>query len=115
MSKLDDGAIDGFKAAIRGEIVLPADAGYDGARSIWNAMIDRRPAVIVRCAGTADVMRSVTFAREQRLALAVRAAVTTSPAAPCATTGGDRSYRGCGRCASIRARAAPTSIRRATK
>ena len=72
MSKLDDGAIDGLKAAIRGEIVLPADAGYDGARSIWNAMIDRRPAVIVRCAGTADVMRSVTFAREQRLALAVR-------------------------------------------
>ena len=72
MSKIDDSAIDGLKAAIRGEIVLPADAGYDGARSIWNAMIDRRPAVIVRCAGTADVMRSVTFAREQRLALAVR-------------------------------------------
>ncbi|HEX6749137.1 MAG TPA: FAD-binding oxidoreductase [Longimicrobium sp.] len=65
-------AIAELRAAIRGEIVLPGDTGYDEARAVWNAMIDRRPAVIVRCRGAADVRRAVRFARGSGLPLAVR-------------------------------------------
>jgi FAD/FMN-containing dehydrogenase len=53
-------------------VLLPADPGFDEARRIWNAMIDRQPAIIVRCAGVADVRRSVAFARDNGLPLAVR-------------------------------------------
>ena len=65
-------AIDIFKASVRGAVIQPGDPGYDGARTIWNAMIDRRPRLIVQCTGAADVIRSVAFAREQELAIAVR-------------------------------------------
>jgi FAD/FMN-containing dehydrogenase len=57
---------------IRGEILEPGDTGYDEARKVWNATIDRRPAAIVRCRGTADVIHAVKHAREQGLLLAVR-------------------------------------------
>lgn len=59
-------------AGLRGELLRPGTSGYDSARRIWNAMIDRRPALVVRCAGTADVVRSVHFARYHGLALSVR-------------------------------------------
>ena len=65
-------ALDGLRAGLRGTLCLPGQPGYDDARTIWNAMIDRRPAVIVRAAGAADVIRAVGFAREHRLLLAVR-------------------------------------------
>src|SRR5262245_26020553 len=65
-------AIQALKAEIRGETIVPKDAGYHEARAVWNAMIDRRPAVIVRCSGVADVRRAVNFARERRLPLAIR-------------------------------------------
>jgi FAD/FMN-containing dehydrogenase len=64
--------VEAFKATLRGPVLLPGDPGYDEARSIWNGMIDRRPALIVRCAGTADVVAAVGFARENGLPLAVR-------------------------------------------
>jgi FAD/FMN-containing dehydrogenase len=64
--------LSSFLAAIRCTALQPGDAGYDEARGVWNGMIDRRPAVIVRCAGTADVVACVNFAREQGLPLAVR-------------------------------------------
>ena len=48
-------AIENFKAGLRGELLRPGDAGYDDARRIWNGMIDKRPAMIARCAGVADV------------------------------------------------------------
>jgi FAD/FMN-containing dehydrogenase len=64
--------VEAFKATLRGPVLLPGDPGYDEARSIWNGMIDRRPAMIVRCAGTADVVAAVGFARENGLPLAVR-------------------------------------------
>lgn len=54
------------------EVVTPADDGYEVARRIWNGMIDRHPAAIVRCTGVADVMATVHFAREHDLPLAVR-------------------------------------------
>jgi FAD/FMN-containing dehydrogenase len=66
------GDIDGFRASLRGTLLQPADDGYDEARRIWNAMIDRRPAMIVRCAGPADVLASVGFARDHGLPLAIR-------------------------------------------
>jgi FAD/FMN-containing dehydrogenase len=53
-------------------VFLPGDAGFDAARKIWNAMIDRRPSIIVEASGVADVMATVGFAREQNLELAVR-------------------------------------------
>ena len=65
-------ALDGLRAGLRGTLRLPGEPGYDDARTIWNAMIDRRPAVIVRAAGAADVIRAVGFAREHRLLLSVR-------------------------------------------
>jgi FAD/FMN-containing dehydrogenase len=65
-----------FVAALRdgfaGEIVLPGDDGYDSARAVWNGMIDRRPAIVVRPAGVADVVTAVRFARDNELLVAVR-------------------------------------------
>jgi FAD/FMN-containing dehydrogenase len=61
-----------FKESLRGELILAEDAGYDDARSIWNAMIDRRPALIVRCLGVADVVTGVKFAREHGLILSIK-------------------------------------------
>jgi FAD/FMN-containing dehydrogenase len=65
-------ALKALRAGLRGTLCLPGEPGYDDARTIWNAMVDRRPAAIVRAAGTADVMRAVAFAREHRMLLAVR-------------------------------------------
>src|SRR5690606_1392725 len=56
----------------QGDVLLPGDDAYDGARKIWNAMIDKRPAAIARCSSTPDVVRAVNFARDNNLLLAVR-------------------------------------------
>ncbi|MDN4573947.1 FAD-linked oxidase [Pandoraea cepalis] len=72
MVNLSSDAIADLKAGTRGQVLLPADPGFDDARRLWNAMIDRRPAVIVRCKGVADVRRAVAFARDHPLRLAVR-------------------------------------------
>jgi FAD/FMN-containing dehydrogenase len=61
-----------FAQSLRGELIQPSDNGYDEARKLYNAMIDRRPRFIVRCADVADVIASVNFARENKLLLAVR-------------------------------------------
>ena len=61
-----------LRARLRGSLVLPGEEGYDAARSIWNAMIDRRPALVVRCHGAADVLTALRFARDEKLLLAVR-------------------------------------------
>jgi FAD/FMN-containing dehydrogenase len=65
-------ALDELRAAMGERLVLPADPGYDGARRVWNAMIDRRPAAIARCASTEDVVRAVKLARGAGLPLSVR-------------------------------------------
>ena len=69
---LPDETIDGFRAQLIGGLVQKTDAGYDEARKIWNGMIDRKPALIVKCMGTADVVSSVKFAREHNLLTSVR-------------------------------------------
>ena len=57
-------AIDALRAAVRGEVLLPEDDGYDSARAVWNAMVDRRPRLIVRCADTGDVVTAIRTARD---------------------------------------------------
>jgi FAD/FMN-containing dehydrogenase len=69
---LGDATLGELAQALRGELVRPGDPVYDEARSIWNAAHDKKPALIVRCRGVADVLRGVEFARSQGLPLAVR-------------------------------------------
>ncbi|MEX0651185.1 MAG: FAD-dependent oxidoreductase, partial [Actinomycetota bacterium] len=64
--------VEDLRAKVRGDIVTPSDDGYDEARAVYNAMIDRRPAAVVRCRDAGDVMAAVTAARESDLALAIR-------------------------------------------
>jgi FAD/FMN-containing dehydrogenase len=71
-SALDDSVVEAFGARLRGEVIRAGDEGYEGARKVWNGMIDRRPAIIARAASVADVINSVNFARENDLLLAVR-------------------------------------------
>ena len=52
-----------FRRRLRGGLVLPSDAGYEAARKVWNGMVDKSPAIIVYCAGVADVVEAVGFAR----------------------------------------------------
>src|SRR5690348_18443184 len=72
MPTLDWAALEGLIAAIRGDVIQPGDAGYDAARMVYNAMIDKHPALIVRARDVADVIATVNFARDQELLLAVR-------------------------------------------
>src|SRR4029434_64171 len=65
-------ALDALRGGLRGVLCLPGDAGYDEARTIWNAMIDTRPAAIVRVARARDVLQTVRLASQHGLLLAVR-------------------------------------------
>ena len=75
---------DGLAAHLSGQLLCPGDDGYEEARRVWNGMYDRRPALIARCARTADVVAAIGFAREQGLTVAVR--------------GGGHSVQGYGTC-----------------
>jgi FAD/FMN-containing dehydrogenase len=66
--------LDAWKGKVKGKVVAPGDADYDEVRKIWNATIDRRPAAILRCAGSDDVQSGIAFARENGLVLTVRGA-----------------------------------------
>jgi FAD/FMN-containing dehydrogenase len=69
---LDAHSVRELRAALRGLLLLPGEPGYDAARRLFNAMIDRRPAAIARCAGAADVVACVAFARARGLEISVR-------------------------------------------
>jgi FAD/FMN-containing dehydrogenase len=69
---LQEETVQKFKESLRGELIRIGDAGYDDARSIWNAMIDRRPALIASCLGVADIVTCVNFAREHGVTLSVK-------------------------------------------
>ena len=68
----DGSDLEELRTSLRGATLQPGDEGYEEAQRIWNGMIDRHPAVIARCAGPADVMAAVRFARERGLPIAVR-------------------------------------------
>src|SRR3712207_2858749 len=70
--RVTDSALAGLRAALAGEVVTPADAGYDEHRRVWNGSIDRRPAVVARCAGVDDVRTALRFGRDEDLPIAVR-------------------------------------------
>ena len=66
-------AVAALRSKLQGSVALPGEDGYDAARTIWNAMVDRRPGLVVRCLGADDVINSVRLARNERLLVAVRA------------------------------------------
>lgn len=70
--RFDALTIDRFRTSLRGELLGPDDSGYAEARRVWNGRIDRHPDLIARCAGPGDVIAAVNFARERKLAIAVR-------------------------------------------
>jgi len=72
MSPIDKADLDSLKPRLRGQLLLPGEPGYDDSRSVWNAMIDKRPAAIVRCLGVADVVTGVNFAREHAIPLSIK-------------------------------------------
>jgi FAD/FMN-containing dehydrogenase len=74
MMNISKEATENLKSKVKGQIVLPSDPSYDEIRQIWNAMIDRRPALIVRCAEASDVPHAISFARENGLEISIRGA-----------------------------------------
>lgn len=71
-TQIEAAEIEALAGRLRGTVLLPDNAAYDEARSVWNAMIDRKPGLIVRCLGASDVVQAVRFAREHNLLLSVR-------------------------------------------
>src|SRR6476469_1458726 len=71
-SVVGEATVGELQAAVRGSVVRPGDDDYDEARAVWNAAHDKRPALIIRCTGTADVIKGVEFARSQGLPLSFR-------------------------------------------
>ena len=69
---LTEALVEEFQVSLRGPLLQPGDAGYDDARIVWNGMIDRKPALIARCAGVSDVIQAVNFARDNHLLVSVR-------------------------------------------
>jgi len=66
-------SIEALAASLRGEVLLAGSEGYDRTRRVWNALFDKKPALIARCTGAADVQQAVNFARQHQLLTAVRA------------------------------------------
>ena len=69
---LDGSVVDKLARSLRGPLLRCADDGYDAARRVWNGMVDKRPALIARCTGAADVIACVRFAREHDVRISVR-------------------------------------------
>jgi FAD/FMN-containing dehydrogenase len=69
---VEESVVAGLQSQLRGEVLQPGDESYDKARKVWNGMIDKKPALIVRCASADDVVAVVSFARENGILLAVR-------------------------------------------
>src|SRR5918995_6971965 len=69
---LEEEVVQGFATNLRGQLIRSEDDGYDAARAVFNGMVNKRPAIIVRCTGAADVIQGVNFARTHNLLLSVR-------------------------------------------
>ncbi len=74
MNTIQRNNINDFKKSVKGKVILPEDSEYNEARKIWNAMIDRKPGLIVQCKNTEDVIKSIHFARSNQLDLSIRGA-----------------------------------------
>jgi FAD/FMN-containing dehydrogenase len=74
MATLLNEPIETLKTNLKGHVVLPDDPRYDEVREIWNAMIDRRPTVIIQCANADDVSQAILFARNNGLEISIRGA-----------------------------------------
>ena len=70
--KISPDTVTALRSGLRGTVAFPGEDGYDAARTIWNAMIDRRPGLVVRCLGASDVINAVKLARDEKLLVAVR-------------------------------------------
>jgi FAD/FMN-containing dehydrogenase len=72
MTQVLGSALDEFRGMFTGQVIMPTDNAYDTARAVWNAEVDRYPAMIARCLNAADVSAAVIFARQQELEISVR-------------------------------------------
>ena len=79
--QLDDAALKELEGSFRGQLIRPTDRSYDEGRKVWNGSIDRSPALIARCAGVADVIAAVRFAKQTGLVIAVRSGGHSFPGA----------------------------------
>jgi FAD/FMN-containing dehydrogenase len=70
--RISHDVVTSLRSQLRGTVALPGEDGYETARTIWNAMIDKKPGIVVRCVGASDVISAVKFAREENLLIAVR-------------------------------------------
>jgi hypothetical protein len=89
---LGDATLAELRSTITGTVTVPGDPDYETARRTWNYAIDRHPALIMRCTGTADVVAGVQFARSEALPIACVAAGTASQDSPPATTVSSSTY-----------------------
>jgi FAD/FMN-containing dehydrogenase len=76
---LDEAAVQNLAAAMRGPLIQPGDPSYDAARTVYNAMIDKRPALIAQCVDVADVIAAVNFARDNHVLVAIRSGGHNGP------------------------------------
>ena len=76
---ITDEMVDGLRKGLRGDLITSHDDAYETTRRVWNGNIDRRPALIARCAGVADVQRAVDFARTHALRVSVRGGGHSAP------------------------------------
>jgi len=90
MGQLD---IAGLQDGFRGELLRPEDTGYEDARQVWNGSINRLPALVARCAGVADVIAAVKFAKDTGLLVAVRGGGTATQASRFVTVGSSSTSR----------------------
>jgi len=72
MAELQETSINELRPALRGRVIQPGDHDYEDARKVYNAMIHKKPRLIVRCADVADIISSVNFARQNGLLLSIR-------------------------------------------
>ncbi|MEU9954012.1 FAD-binding oxidoreductase [Streptomyces sp. NPDC047939] len=79
MGHIDGTALDSLRTALRGPVIAPGDAEYDESRTLYNAMIDRRPAALAQCVDVADVRTTLAFAQDEGLDLAVRGGGHSGP------------------------------------
>jgi len=76
---LEEAVVQELKTSLHGPLLQPGDAEYDKTRTVWNGMVDRRPALIVRCSGVADVIAAVRFARTHKILISVRGGGHNAP------------------------------------